>query len=290
LEPDTPILKPEDHAFFAEHGYLVIPNAVPQGNLDAVIDLIWEFLGMDRNDPEDWYREPHRVGGMVEVYQHQALWDNRQHPRLYRIFSEILGTRRLWVSMDRACMKPPRHPDHPEYDHAGFIHWDVDTSKLPVPFGVQGVLCLADTEPDQGGFQCVPGMHRNLEAWIKTQPRNRNPRRPDLSGLRVTPVPARAGDLIIWNRLLPHGNGRNLSTQPRLAQYITMYPAAERDENQRQRRIRLWKERLHPEGRAFPGDPRRVEQKRYRTAELTPLGRRLLGLDLWPPDVHDGTL
>ena len=31
-------------------------------------------------------------------------------------------------------------------------------------------------------------------------------------------VEADAGDLIIWNRLLPHGNGRNTSHTPRLAQ------------------------------------------------------------------------
>lgn len=278
-----PLLSPADHAFFAENGYLVVANAVPSDHLAAVVDLIWDFLEMDRSDCSDWYRPPHRVGGMVEVYQHQALWNNRQHPRVYQAFREILGTERLWVSLDRACMKPPRHPDHPEWDHAGFIHWDVDTRKLSsIPFGVQGVLCLADTAAGQGGFQCVPGMHRNLAEWIKAQPRNRNPRVPDLAGREVVAIPARAGDLIIWDRLLPHGNGRNLSDRPRLAQYLTMFPAAELDERQRQRRIRQWQKRLPPTGAAFPGDPRRKEQREYRTAELTELGKRLLGLEQWP--------
>ena len=31
----------------------------------------------------------------------------------------------------------------------------------------------------------------------------------------------------------------------------------------------------------FPGDPRRIEEDHGTTAELTPLGRKLLGLDLW---------
>jgi hypothetical protein len=278
---ETPVLSPADHAFFAENGYVIVHDAVPPENIGAVIDLIWEFLEMDPEDPEDWYREPHRTSGTVEVYQHQALWDNRQHPRVYKAFREILGTDRLWVSMDRACMKPPRHPAHPEYDHKGFIHWDADTSKLPVPFGVQGVLCLTDTEADQGGFQCVPGMHRNLEAWIATQPPDRDPRVPDLTGRTVVPVPGRAGDLIIWNRLLPHGNGHNVSDRPRLAQYLLMYPERFHNEEERQRRIRLWQERLCPGGRAFPGDPRGKEQREYRTAELSELGRRLLGLEPW---------
>lgn len=275
------ILSPADHAFFAENGYVIIPNAVPPENLRAVIDAIWEFLGMDPNDPEDWYREPHRKSGMVELYQHQALWDNRQHPRVYQAFVEILGTPRLWVSMDRACMKPPRHPAHPDYDHKGFIHWDVDTSKLPIPFGVQGVLALTDTAENQGGFQCVPGMHRGLEEWIRTQPPDRNPRVPDLTGRTVKAIPMKAGDLCIWDRLLPHGNGHNVSDRPRLAQYITMFPAREEDEEARQRRIRLWRYRLCPGGPAFPGDPRRLEERYGKTAALTPLGRKLLGLDRW---------
>lgn len=281
-----PVLTPADHAFFEENGYVILHNAVPQENLEAVIDLIWDFLEMDRNVPEDWYREPHRVGGMVEVYQHQALWDNRQHPRVYQAFREILNTGRLWVSMDRANMKPPAHPAHPEYDHAGFIHWDVDTTKTPIPFGVQGVLYLVDTDVDQGGFQCVPGMHRHFYEWVKTQPPDRDPRRPDLTGLEVVPVPGRAGDLLIWHRLLLHGNGRNLSKKPRLAQYITMYPERSSNEEERQRRITLWQDRLCPGGRAFPGDPRKVEERLYKTAELTSLGRRLLGLDLWPPEAE----
>ncbi|MBM3457475.1 MAG: phytanoyl-CoA dioxygenase family protein [Armatimonadetes bacterium] len=279
-----PILRPADHAFFVEHGYVVIPEAVPPENLQAVVDLIFRFLDADPHDPETWYRPPHRPGGMVEVYQHQALWDNRQHPRVHQIFSEILGTHRLWVSTDRACLKPPRHPDHPAYDHKGFIHWDIDTSVLPLPLCVQGVLCLTDTAPDQGGFQCVPGMHRRLEEWVKTQPSDRDPRRPDLTGLDVRAIPGRAGDMIVWHRGLPHGNGHNVSASPRLAQYILMQPPPEpahEYETQRERRVAMWRERLHPGGPSFPGDPREVERRQYQTAELTPLGRRLLGVDPW---------
>ena len=279
-----PILSSEDHAFFAENGYLAVPNAVPQENLDAVIAAIWEFLGLDPNDPEDWYREPLTPGGMVEMYQHQALWDNRQHPRVQQIFSEMLGTEKLWVSEDRVGLKPPRHPAHPEYDHKGFIHWDANTSKLPLPFRLQGVLCLTDTTADMGGFQCVLGFHRVLEEWVKTQPPDRNPHAPDLNslpeGMRVTPIPANAGDLIIWSTALAHGNGHNVSKCPRFSQYINMYPARD-DEEARQARIARWRERQAPAAPWVVGDPRGVEASRYQSAELTPLGRKLLGLDLW---------
>lgn len=277
-----PTLSLEDRAFFDENGYVVVHDASPKERLEDAVDMLWEHLGMDRHNPNDWYRPPHRPGaGMVEIYQHPALWGNRQSPRIHAAFSELWNTPKLWVSFDRANLKPPFHPDHPEWNHPGFVHWDTDTSVLPVRFWLQGVLALTDTEENQGGFQCVPGMHRRIEEWAKTQPADRNPRVPDLTGLDVRRVPARAGDLIIWHVGLPHGNGQNTSDKPRLAQYITMFPAPINADDSRQARISQWREHRPPGNSVFPGDPRRVEEEHGATAELTSLGRKLLGLDLW---------
>lgn len=274
---------------FAEQGYVVVPDAVPAANLQAVVDLIWRFLGASGEDPESWYRiaprettggaAPISRAGMVEVYQQPELWDNRQHPRVYQAFADVWRTPRLWATLDRANMKPPVRPDHPEWQHGGFIHWDVDTARDPLPFGVQGVLYLTDTAADQGGFQCVPGFPRRFAEWVRTQPADRDPRFPDLTGLEVRSIPGRAGDLLIWNSLLPHGNGENTSPRPRLAQYISMYPAARGTEAERRERVAAWREQRAAGG--WPGDPRGWERRHGRRAELTALGRRLLGLDAW---------
>jgi hypothetical protein len=279
------ILTEEDRRFFDEQGYVVVHEAVPQENCDAVIDAIWEFLGLNRANLEECYRPPLKPGGMIEMYQHQALWNNRQYPKIYEVFAELRGTPHLAVSIDRVGMKLPRHPDHPDYDHKGFTHWDVDTTQLPTTPGLQGVLCLSDTDAEMGGFQCVPGFHRNLKEWIAAQPADRNPHAPDLSrlpeGMKVTPIPAKTGDLIIWSNTLAHGNGHNVSDRPRYSQYITMFPASRLDEEGRQHRIECWRNRLPPGDKIFPGDPREIEQTRQQTADLTPLGRKLLGLDTW---------
>jgi ectoine hydroxylase-related dioxygenase (phytanoyl-CoA dioxygenase family) len=127
-------------------------------------------------------------------------------------------------------------------------------------------------------------LFRNFDEWVQTQPPGRNPRVPDLTGFHIKKIPAQAGDFIVWHRLLAHGNGHNVSDKPRLAQYITMSPAREDNEELRQQRIHLWQNRLNPPHKAFPGDPRRWEQLHGQTAELTPLGRKLLGLDMWAGD------
>ena len=280
------ILSDADLAFWSNNGYVVVHEAVPQANLTAVIDEVWAFLALASDDPDDWYREPMRVGGMVEMYQTQGLWDNRQHPRVHQAFTEIWGTHELWVSMDRANCKPPARADKPEWSHPGMIHWDLDTAKRPIPFRVQGVLYLEDTAEDQGTFQCVPGFHRVFEDWVRKQPVDRDPRRPDMEGLEAAKIPGKAGDLLVWHSLLPHGNSPNTSARPRLAQYITMSPANWQDEEARLNRVRLWQNRLNPPGRAFPGDERRWEEGNP-PAELTPLGRRLLGLDSWEDPIED---
>jgi Phytanoyl-CoA dioxygenase (PhyH) len=279
------VLSEHDLKFFGENGYLVVPDVVPREYREAVIALIWEFLEMDPNDPATWY-PPERKGSLAHVHQHQALWDNRQYPRVHQAFADLLGTEKLWVSMDRATMKPPIDPRFPHFEDRGFVHWDLDTSKpLPKRLGVQGVLALADTTAEMGGFHCIPGFHRVLEAWIREQPEERNPRVLDLSrlppGYAVTPIPVQAGDLVIWDRRLAHGNGRNEGSRPRLAQYLTMYPASG-DEAQRQERIACWRERRAPSywERDIPEKYRGREQ-RNPPAELTVLGRKLLGLDVW---------
>jgi len=271
------LLSPADRAFWEENGYVIIRNAVPQENVDAVVNAIWDFLEVDRNDQEAWYHAPVSRAGMLEMYHHQALWNNRQHPTVYQAFADIWQTDELWVSFDRANMNPPARK--PDWDYEGMYHWDLDTSLDPLPFMVQGVLYLADTPADGGGFQCTPGMHRQFPEWVKTQPADRHPRQPDPRGLDIQTIPGNAGDLLIWHSMLPHGNSRNHSTTPRLAQYITMYPP--RGEEERAYRVEACQKLLPPQGKAFPGDPRGWEQEHYDAPRLTPLGEKLLGRTPW---------
>ena len=285
------VLSESDIVHFREQGYVIVPNAVPLANCQAVVDALFTFLEMKQGDPSDWYRAPLAPGGMVEMYQHQALWNNRQAPRIHGAIADLFGTEKLWVTIDRANLKPAFHEAHPEYDHKGFTHWDMDTNDLSETgmgerrFGVQGVLYLTDTTKAMGGFTCVPGFHNDLATWIKEQPADRNPRQPDLSrlpaGRAVVPVAGNVGDFLIWDKRLAHGNGRNLSDKPRLAQYISMFRADDTQTDHRTQRVSWWQERTPPPYNWAIGDPRRWEQTHGTTAELSPLGRKLLGLDDW---------
>jgi ectoine hydroxylase-related dioxygenase (phytanoyl-CoA dioxygenase family) len=144
-------------------------------------------------------------------------------------------------------------------------------------------LGLADqADENMGGFQCVPELFRTYDQWKLTQPDDRDHFKPDTTGFEIKKVKMDAGDLLIFNSLQPHGIRPNLSgNKVRLAQYISMMPAEEDNEALRQWRINSWKERNAPEGYAFPGDPRQWEKTKYNTAELSELGKRLVGLVSW---------
>jgi len=265
-------------------GYVVVPRVVPEENLTAVVEDICRHTGADLNNPATWYKPSLiNTNGMVEMYHYQSMWDNRQYPAIHQTFAEIFGTEKLWVSIDRTNCKPPVNEQYPEFDNRGFIHWDVDIRKYPkIPFGVQGVLALTDTNENMGGFQCVPELYKELDTWVRRQQETQQfSRTPDLSGYTITKVPLRAGDLVIWRNLLPHGNGVNRSPQLRLAQYISMSPAHEYDIQEVQTRINCWQKNTPPPNLFFPGDLRRIEERREQPAHLTTLGRKLLGIEPW---------
>jgi hypothetical protein len=281
------VLSPEDFKHWQTYGFVVVKQAVPPANVAALKKLLWGFQEMDPNDVSTWDAAQLRNhamkelnnSGMVEIYNHQALWDNRQEQRVYDAFVDIWDDEKLWVTIDRANLNTPNKGNR---TFTGFIHTDVDTTLDPLPVNVQGVLSLVDVDPEMGGFQCVPELFRTFEEWKKRQPEGRDGFAPDVEGFEVYPVPMKAGDLMIFNSLLAHGIRPNTSSdRARMAQYISMTPAAEENQELRERRIQSWKERRAPEGFAFPGDPREWERTRYETAVLTPLGRKLLGVDAW---------
>ncbi len=286
--PSLRVLSQEDWEFWLHNGYVIIKNAVPREQALATANFIWEFEEKNPNDKNTWYSAPRAEmqmkelagTGMVEVYNNQHLWNNRQTQRVYDAFVDIWGTEKLWVTIDRANLN---FPIREGFEYKAFIHWDYDPETKPQ--NVQGVLALADqTDENMGGFQCIPELFRTYDTWKLTQPENRDRFKPDTSSFEndIVKVKLEAGDLLIFNSSLPHGIRANRSEDKvRIAQYISMMPAEEENDALKEWRINSWKNRISPEGYAFPGDPRKLEQTKYETAVLSELGEKLLGLNNW---------
>ena len=282
------VLTMDQWNFWIENGYIVVKNAVSREQALKTAEFIWEFDDKDPCDPSTWYAEARAEmemkelagTGMVEVYNNQHLWNNRQTQRVYDSFVDIWGTEKLWTTIDRANLN---FPIRPGFEYKGFIHWDYDPDTKPQ--NVQGVLALGDqTDQEMGGFQCIPWLYKNYDTWKLSQPEDRNKFQPDISNLenKIVKVSLEAGDLLIFNSTQPHGiRPNNSKDKVRIAQYISMMPAQEDDNDLVNWRINSWKKRIAPEGYAFPGDPRNWEQEKYETAKLSKLGEKILGLEKW---------
>ncbi len=261
----------------SENGYLVFPNVISEELCQAVIWDIEDHLNVDPPILPN-------ACGMVEIYHCQSMWDVRQHCAVHNVFSDfdLFGRNDLWVSIDRVSKKMPGEEDPDEYYNGGFIscHWDININQRPRPFAVQGVIALVDTDEDMGGFQCMPGLYKELDNWLAQKPCGKawqsyvKPPYPH----EIVRVPMKAGSLLVWDSFLPHGNGLNRGNKIRYAQYVTMMLKG--DNRLRTERINCWKTNSPPSDWAFPGDPRMIEQKK-KPAILVGLGRKLLGLDEW---------
>ena len=210
------------------------------------------------------------------MHHAQAFWDIRQWPTLHETFASLLGKRKLWVTMDRAVFKVPESAAHPDYIDLSVLHWDLDP-RSGNSDNYQGMLFLTDTRKGEGTFECVPSIFRELGAYLNRYPGALVDVPVDLEGCEVVEVTAEFGDLILWDARLPHHGGRNRGTHPRVSFAVSMHP--EGSETQRRERIECWRNKRAPVWwRGWKGQ---TDPEPGKPADLTPLGRRLLGIDPW---------
>jgi hypothetical protein len=255
---------------FLDDGYMVVPGLIPDALCQRVIDAIDEFIS-------GWDESRFDHLGIVPLHHHEALWAVRQYPALYDVFRAIYQQDELWVSMDRAGYKPRESERTSGFTRAR-VHWDCDPWTFS-GLAVQGLVYLTDTESDQGAFACAPNVYQNLDAWLSSNEGDEDRRYPSIDESDLVSVPAPAGSLVIFHRLMPHTNLINRTALPRYVQYVTMQPAG--DEEERVGRVKDWEEKVPPEwairqkvnGQMIPepGSP----------ALLTELGKKLVGVTPW---------
>jgi hypothetical protein len=220
VEAAAPVLNEHDLGAWDENGYVIVPAVITPEQARALADVVWESVGADPDDPATWRLTDHGI--MVQLFHHPALRPGRTSPRLLKAFAQIWGTADLWTSLDRVSFNPPVRPG---VEFPGpRLHWDISLVP-PVVFQVQGMIYLTDTSAEQGAFEAAPGFHKRIDAWLAGLGEGVDPRRVDLSA-DAQRIAANAGDLIIWHSALPHGASPNTGDRPRLAQYVTQFPAS----------------------------------------------------------------
>lgn len=218
--PAAAVLTPEQIRFWDENGYVVFENAISADDAAASAQVLWNFLGLSPDAPDSWYQREQPF--WAPLFHHPQLDQNRSSLRIRSAFAQLWGTDHLVSRVNQTSFNPPVRDG---VDHSGpsKLHWDTSLAS-PVSFELAGILYLNDVADDQGAFRCVPGFHQQLERWLADLPDGVNPRDVDMEPWGAVAVGGKAGDMVIWRQELPHGSGKNRSTLPRLAQYISWYP------------------------------------------------------------------
>ena len=260
-----------------ERGVLVVEDVVPVALCEAVVEATAKFLGVTPDDPGTWYGNCAPGHGIVPLHHGQALWNVRQWPRVHDLFRELHEDDALWVSMDRVSFKVPAD-GWEGGSRTSSLHWDTDP-RLPRRAEFQGLVYLRDTADDQGAFCCAPEVYADLPDWVRGRGVAEAREAVNASGTPIRRIGGRAGSMVIWHRQMPHSSARNDGALPRWVQYVTMDVAGSREE--RLERVRLFEEKRPPEWAVRQEVPGQLIPEPGPPTELTPLGRRLVGVEAW---------
>ena len=216
------VLSQEDLDFWDENGYVIVKNAISITECEETQNAIWDFLEMSPKNKETWYKgHEEQKGLMLNFSNHPALNKNRSSLRIQKAYEQLYKTTNIYKTIDKVSFNPP------ESEHFKFLgsslHWDVSL-KLPIPFGLQGLLYLTDCNENDGAFHCVPGFHKKIEQWLQNLKPTDNPRQIAVETLKPTPITGSVGDFIIWHKALPHCATPNRGETPRMVQYLTYLP------------------------------------------------------------------
>jgi hypothetical protein len=104
-------------AFFERHGAVVVSNVLTDEECARSVDQVWQFLqdmfnpDIDRDKPESWSFKWPSFSKMGILGNDRWLYpqacDNRQNPKIYKVFQTLLGEHELIINITRAGLMRP---------------------------------------------------------------------------------------------------------------------------------------------------------------------------------------
>jgi len=212
--------------FYNEHGYLRIPAVFDPSEIEELSDemdrLVQDWAATNEGWTGPWrqaYMDPStekksKLTSMHDLQFYSAAWCRAViHSRLVEAVSDLLGPN---VELHHSTMhiKPPEtghpfpmHQDHPFYAHENGNYLD-------------GLVHLDDTRHENGEIRFLDGSHKLGPLTHITQNADGTPCSPHLPVDKyrledTVPVPAKRGDVVVFNIYTIHGSYINTTREPR---------------------------------------------------------------------------
>ena len=203
-------LRPEQKAFYADNGYILLRGFLSDeeaARLRAEIHAIAERQGPTE---ATWAS----VSGQGTALQHSHDIQFRSaaftrllvDDRLTGVFTSLIGPN-VQLHHNKMFIKPPERgspfPMHQDYGY--FPHHGLSMTAA--------ILHLDDAPDEKGCVRVYPGSHKLGPLPAFGSDHHVDPDTFPLSA--AVPVEAQAGDLLVFNYMLVHGSGLNVSDEPR---------------------------------------------------------------------------
>lgn len=268
-----PILSEDEIAQFHELGYVLVKGVLSRDEAAYYHGQILDLVPRDLTLPAHWGTHNGRLKPMNEdgsqTIDTPELLPLMINEKLYRAAVQLLGSTRL-RSMDGSIGITLRNASEKNI-LSQHLHLDASVPSTVNNFQftqqelqIGGCYYFNPVEPQGGGIHVVPGGHRLVEekARAHAQGRQLYEKWKNIADFPETvEVTGEAGDFALLHHLMPHAASHNRLPRPRIAQFTRFI----RED--------------HPHYPARPAAPDQYNQAQLRV--MTPLGRKLLGLDPW---------
>ncbi|MEM7347471.1 MAG: phytanoyl-CoA dioxygenase family protein, partial [Chloroflexota bacterium] len=211
--------------FYNEHGFLHVPEvysvAETEGLSNAMDSLVEDWALTTPGWTGPWrqaYMDPEiekkvKLTALHDLHLYSSAWAQAIiHPKLVAVLSDLLGPN---VEFHHTTMhiKPPQtghpfpmHQDNPFYEHQNGRYIDV-------------LVHLDDTFHENGEIRFLAGSHKqgHIDHIIETADGPCHPHLPadEYKLADTVPVPAKAGDIVLFNIDTIHGSYINQTKKPR---------------------------------------------------------------------------
>jgi hypothetical protein len=209
-------LTAEQVAFYHEHGFLRIPQVFTPAEMDALDRELTILLGTWATDGAGWtgpWRKVYmdaetekksKLIAMHDLQHYSSAWNAAvSNPRLCDAMADLIGPN---VELHHSTLhaKPPEtgHPFPMHQDNAFYQHRDNRYADV--------LVHLDDTSPENGEIRFLDGSHK-LGALDHVTMTPEGPCTPHLPTDKwhladTVPVPARRGDVVVFNIFTIHGS------------------------------------------------------------------------------------
>ena len=220
------MLTEEQKTEFWERGFLRVPNVYSPEETEELSDEMNRLMAEWANESAGWSGDWRKVYmdketeaksklvAMHDLYFYSGAWARAvTHPRVVAVMTDLLGPdvelhhSTMHVKMPSTGTPFPMHQDQPFYAHRDNRYIDA-------------LVHLDDTSHENGEIRFLEGSHKEgpLEHVLKDSTGKAcSPHLPpDQYRLENTvPVPAKAGDLVLFNLFTIHGSYLNRTDRPR---------------------------------------------------------------------------